>query len=75
MFSSRADLQLTCIKGLLNLLFSLSLIFFYSFSDDIAEQQPLCTQSLTENDVKKFSHAIEELYFFEFVIGMVSLFS
>ena len=34
------------------------------------ENQLLCTQNLSQKDVEKLQNAIEELYYFEFVVGM-----
>ena len=40
------------------------------FVEDIQSKE-LCTQELTENDLIKLKDAIEDLYYFEFVIGNV----
>ena len=38
------------------------------------ERKTLCTNELLEKDVEQLRHAIEDLYYFEFVYGKCKLF-
>ena len=49
-------------------IFKIKLISLFLLEDK--ENQLLCTQNLSQKDVEKLQHAIEELYYFEFVVGM-----
>ena len=50
-------------------IFKVKHLFSVFFLED-KENQLLCTQNLSQKDVEKLQHAIEELYYFEFVVGM-----
>ena len=41
----------------------------FCLSEDVRTAM-LCKVQLKEKDIQKLSHAIEELYYYEFIIGM-----
>ena len=50
----------------------ISLIFFFFFFFDLSEDEQrreLCKVKFSENDLRLLRDAIEDLYYFEFVIG------
>ena len=43
-------------------------LYFAYLTEDIVDKT-LCTVTLNADSIEKFRHAIEELYYFEFIIG------
>ena len=52
----------------------LKLILFFHLIEAV-QNKVLCTVTLKEKDVERLKEAIEDLYYFEFVLGMYAIFN
>ena len=53
--------------------YQLKLIFFHLI--EAVQNKVLCSVTLKEKDVERLKEAIEDLYYFEFVLGMYAIFN